>query len=421
MRHFQDWISAYLEYASYSEAPRRIHFWAGIVAVASVLRRHVWIDERYYRWYPNCYVIIVGPPGVVNKSTTASIAMRLVRQVPGVRFGPDVVTWPALTKAFAEAREEFTLPDGTTVPQCALTFEAGELGNLLDPQDARSVDLYVRLWESREGAFQKITKMSGNDTIVNECINIVGCTTPAWIAGNFPEYVLGGGFASRCIFVYGDRKEKLIAYPHLNVPVGHEERAAQLIEDLTHISTLRGQFHLTPEAEEWGTWWYNTWHAHLQASPPDDRLANYNARKQTHLHKVAMVLSAAQRDDLTITVADLQCADDMLASIEPDMHRVFSQIGRTQASIWAERFIHYVCNFGPMPLEIAYAHVHSFFTSRHAFDDMMQGCLKAGKIATLATPDGVWLCRPPTVTPSEGASGAKPQEEEGQAPSRLAS
>jgi len=408
-RNCTDWLNAYLEYASYSETPKRIHFWAGVVAIAGALRRHVWIDEGYYRWYPNCYVIIVGPPGVVNKSTTASIAMRLLRQVPGVKFGPDVVTWQALTQRFAESREEFFLADGiTSVSQCALTLEAGELGNLLDPDDARGVDLYVRLWESKEGAFEKITKMAGTDTIVNECVNIIGCTTPAWIAGNFPEYVIGGGFMSRCVFVYGDKKEKLVAYPHRDIPVGHAERATALIEDLIHIAeTLRGQYQLTPEAEEWGVQWYERWHERLRKAPPDERLANYNARKQTHLHKLAMVLAASQRDELLITLDDLKTADSMLASIEPDMHRVFEHIGRSAKSIWAERFINHVCNFGPMPIEGAYSHVHSFFTSRRDFDDMMMGAMRAGKIKLLNTPAGQLLMRPEVpAVPLQSASDA---------------
>ena len=108
-RNFPDWIKAFIEYAGFGEAPRHMYFWVGASTIAGVLRRRVWIDQAYFRWHPNMYVILVAPPGIVSKSTTAGIGMRLLRQVPGIRFGPDVVTWQALVGAFAEASEAFEL------------------------------------------------------------------------------------------------------------------------------------------------------------------------------------------------------------------------------------------------------------------------------------------------------------------------
>ena len=104
-RNFRDWLEAFCDYAQYGEAPRRMYFWVGVSAVAGALRRKVWIDQAYFRWHPNFYIILVAPPGIVSKSTTASIAMRLLRRVPRIKFGPDVVTWQALVGAFAEATE----------------------------------------------------------------------------------------------------------------------------------------------------------------------------------------------------------------------------------------------------------------------------------------------------------------------------
>jgi hypothetical protein len=75
------------------------------------------------------------------------------------------------------------------------------------------VDLLVSLWDGKQGAFEKKTKGSGSDSVENPWINLIACTTPAWIAGNFPEYMIGGGFTSRCIFVYAEKKAKLVAYP----------------------------------------------------------------------------------------------------------------------------------------------------------------------------------------------------------------
>ena len=121
MRNFPNWLQAYCEYSQNTEAPERMRMWCGISAIAGALRRKVWIDMAYFQWYANQYVILVAPPGIVSKSTTANVAMRLLRQVPGIRFGPDVVTWPSLVTDFAAAREDFML-DGAYYPMSAMTI-----------------------------------------------------------------------------------------------------------------------------------------------------------------------------------------------------------------------------------------------------------------------------------------------------------
>jgi len=80
-----------------------MHFWTGVSTLAGALRRKVWVDMGYFKWFPNFYIILVAPPGIVSKSTTAGIGMSLLRQVPDIQFGPDVITWQALVQSFAES------------------------------------------------------------------------------------------------------------------------------------------------------------------------------------------------------------------------------------------------------------------------------------------------------------------------------
>jgi hypothetical protein len=61
-RIHNDWIKAYQEYASHSEAPPRMHFWTAVSALAGALRRKVWIEQAYFQWYANMYIIFVAPP-----------------------------------------------------------------------------------------------------------------------------------------------------------------------------------------------------------------------------------------------------------------------------------------------------------------------------------------------------------------------
>lgn len=377
MRHHSDWLAAFMEYASYGEAPKHMYFWSGVSAIAGALRRKVWIDQAYFRWHCNMYVVLVAPPGIVSKSTTAGIAMNLLRQVPGIKFGPDVVTWPALVGAFAEATEGFEY-EGGIHPMSALTLESSEFGNLLNPQDKDMVDLLVALWDGKPGKFEKKTKHSGNDSIENPWINLIACTTPSWIAGNFPEYMIGGGFTSRCVFVYADEKAKYVAYPSLHVPADLKAREAKLVEDLAHISTLAGEYKLNQSAVAWGEAWYHKHYTVRSANLDDDRFGGYIARKQTHIHKLAMVVAAASSDELIITADHLAIADQMVTDLEPDMQFVFSKIGKSETALYAERLIWFVHSKQKVSFHEAYRFVHSYFPSMRDFEDMLAGCLRTG-------------------------------------------
>lgn len=321
-----------MEYAQYSEAPNIFHFWTGVSTVAGSLRRRVWIDQKYFMWTPNFFVVFVAPPGIVQKSTTAGIGMNLLRRVPNIHFGPNSVTWQALVQSFQNATEAIDLPDNTIISQSALTIESSEFGTFLDPQDRVMVDVLVELWDGRTGVWEKRTKSQGGESISNPWINLIACTTPDWIAGNFPQYMIGGGFMSRTIFVYADEKRQYIAYPKDHIPEHFDKMGDLLVEDLEHISkALVGEYTLTNEAKKWGEVWYEALYRKKDPALDDERFASYFARKQTHVHKLAMVIAASCRDDLIIEQEDLEQADGIMKAVERDMPKVFSRINSPEA------------------------------------------------------------------------------------------
>lgn len=326
-RHHPNWLEAYVDYAKFGEAPVSMMFWTGVWTVASALRRRVWIDQAYFQWIPNFYIIIVSPPGIVAKSTTVSVGSRLLRAVPGVKFGPSIVTWQALAQAFSGALEFVQMPDGMQHGMSSLAVESAELGNFFNPQDREMVDFLITLWDGRKGAIEKLTKTQGKDVIENPCMNWIGCTTPAWMEGNVPEYLVGGGLFSRCITLYTDQKRQLVAYPKTSVPENIEQQAKNLVADLTTISKLKGEYTLLPETIKWGEEWYKRHYASQPTHLNNERFGGYLARKQTHIHKLAIVLAAAQRDDLVIQVEDLSAADAIVTSLETDMTRVYERVG----------------------------------------------------------------------------------------------
>lgn len=381
-RNHQDWLKAFVEYASFGEAPLTMYFWVGVSAVAGALRRRVWIDQGFFRWLSNFYIVLVAPPGIVAKSTTASIGMNLLREVPNIKFGPDVVTWQALVQSLANSTEMFPLGD-KFYPQSAITIESSEFGNFLNPNDREMVDVLVSLWDGKQGAFTKITKTQGSDEVINPWVNIVACTTPAWIAGNFPEYMIGGGFTSRCIFVYAEEKRRYVAYPGQTLPKEFLEMKLKLVQDLERISNLAGPYEIDAQAIKWGEDWYER---HYKSRPPhlnNERFGGYIARKQTHIHKLAMIMAAAKRDELVITTDELSDADRVVSALELAMPKVFSQIGRTEISRHMEELLSCIRAYREIEYMELFKSMFRLFPSSVEFEKAIQSLRTAGFIETV--------------------------------------
>lgn len=364
MRNFPQWIDAYMKYSQHSEAPDNFHRWTAISVVAGALRRHVWLDMRYFQWTTNMYIIFVAPPGIVSKSTTANIGMNLLRQVEGIKFGPDAVTWQALVYELQEAKEMFQLIDGEGEYHImsALTCVCSEFGNFLNPHDREMVDALVSLWDGQIGTWTKLTKTQGNNLIENPWLNVLACTTPDWIAGNFPDALIGGGFTSRCVFIYAEKKRHYTAYTDMEVPNDFNELQFKLIQDLEHIANnITGEYKLSASARAYGKVWYEK---HYENPPQDlvgERFGGYIARKQTHIHKLAMVLAAAEYDKLIIDEHHLFNASNYVEMLEADMPKVFSRIGTNYNQREIKALLYYVCTKGEISNVDLYAKVLTKF------------------------------------------------------------
>ena len=251
------------------------------------------------------------------------------------------------------------------------------------------VNLLIELWDGKKG-YEKVTKMSGNDVIKAPWINLEGCTTPHWIADNMPPATIGGGLSSRCVFIYADEKDKFVAYVDEVVSDGDEALRQDLIQDLEHISmNLLGPFQISPAARAWGRGWYRKFWEEAKARMDDQMLEGYAARKQTHLHKLAMVISASKSDSMVIEEEDLKLANIMLEDLEIDMPKVFARIARSEQSLQAERFIQMVEKRQAVTYEEAYKFIHTHFPDHRDFEGILAGGIRSGQLTVANTATGL--------------------------------
>lgn len=356
-RKLDDWLKNYMLYTSSLEAPDVFHFWTGVSTIAGALRRQVWIDQIHFQWTPNFYIILVSPPGIVNKTTTIGVGARFLKQIPDVNFGPNAITWQALVQALAESTTSVQLPDGTYHNMSCITCSSGELGSLLDPHDRSMVDVLTDLWDGRLDTWKKMTKTSGTDVIENPWINIIAATTPSWLGENIGESAVGGGFTSRCIFIYADKKRHYIALPKFHMPEVHAHLRDDLQHDLERIAMLKGEYHFHPDAIKWTEEWYRAhWEKHA-STVASDRMAGYIGRKQTHIMKLAIVIAASQRDELLLQVSDLQTASMIVDSLEEFQSKVFDRIGQTEGGRFTSMLVDIVQQAGAIDKSALLRHV----------------------------------------------------------------
>jgi hypothetical protein len=402
-RAYNNWIKAYVSHTRFSESPDAFHFWTGVATVAGALRRRVWIDERHFQWTPNFYIVLVGPPGVAAKSTSIRSGISLLERVPGVYLGPQSMTWQALTESLQNAQECVEIPGRPEPePMSCISIGVSELGTFLKPDDSELVDVLVDMWDGQKTIWRRRTKTQGETTIHNPWLNVIACTTPAWLKENFPDVLVGGGLTSRMVFVFADKKRQLVAYPsELINSSDYKEEEEYLLHDLFQIAELCGEYTLTSDAREWGREWYKLhWTTARTSHMASERFAGYFSRKQTHLHKLAMVLAAAKRNELVIEAEDLMEANTLITDLEVDMQHVFSSIGVSHSARVSSELLALIRNAGSISLQKLWQLCFATMASKD-FTEAVKASVEAGYVkVTHSGQDRILnYCGPKVISP----------------------
>lgn len=387
-RHFPNWIAKYLEYTDNTEAPEAFHLWTAVSTIAGALRRNVYIDMNSFEWVPNFMILFVAKAGIATKSTSLRHGERLLRTLqPKIKIGSTSGSWQAIAQEIAAAQQQCW--GGFKVSP--MSYFISELGTFLDPSNQEMVDFLVDSWDAQKTSFKRTTMAKGSYEIQCPCVNIIAATTPAWLKEKLTNTMLGGGFMSRLVIVHAEKKRKLIAYP------GREKHSeehlaleAKLAEDLKHISGIEGEMKLTKEAFAWGERWYHD-HFALKRQLTGERFDGWYARKQTHLHKLAMILAISEGDRLWVDKHHLEQANAMLFSIEQGLAEVVENVSGKQFQIMHKReILSTVAGEGEVDREQLYRKVHMMMSGPD-FDKAMADLVKAQQLNLNVRKNVTWV------------------------------
>jgi uncharacterized protein DUF3987 len=321
-RNLANWVRAYMEYTRDTESPDAYHFWSAVAIIGAATKRQVHISLGHFTYYPNHYIIIVGPSGA-RKSAAVGIAARLAEK-HGIKKFSDKITAAALIKRLSESSEKRKVEDGIEITSPLLIYSS-ELGVFLGP-DAYATGIISDLTDLYDcnTKWEKETVGRGVETILGPYVNFLAASTPQTIKDVIPSPSIGQGFTSRIIFVWGGGRRKRVPVPPFDE--GHLMLERNLLHDLKEISQLYGQFHFTPDGLEYYQTYYNS-RLEPEDEYEDERLRGYSSRKDVHVLKLAMVLSLSDGDSMELNSYYIGSAVEAINYLDKGFQCVFQGVG----------------------------------------------------------------------------------------------
>jgi hypothetical protein len=324
-RVLKDWLDAFLLYTENSEPPYTYRLWVGLSLLASCMKRKMVLHWGTLTVYPNLYVVLVGPSGKCRKGTAMGPGLKFLRDL-GVKVAAESITREALIRELKQSNDtQVDVGTGEMFLHASLTIYSQELTVFLGYNNqALMADLTD--WYDCRDAWTYRTKNMGTDEIIGVWVNLIGATTPELLQTTLPRDAIGGGLTSRIIFVFENRKGKVVECPFLTPEERVLER--QLVEDLQRISIMSGEFKVTEDFIDAYVPWYRAFST--DPMPFEDyRFSGYFERRPTHLLKLCMILSVSRGSDKEISAVDFRRALSILELTEKKMSYTFSGVGKS--------------------------------------------------------------------------------------------
>lgn len=322
-RNNPDWIKGYLEYVEDSEPPVLFKEWCAVSVIAAALQRKCRLEWGTTTFYPNLYVVLTAPAGRARKGTAMAPARKFIDRI-GIPLAAEAVTREALIRTLKESEAVLSTETGVIV-HSSLTVFSPELTVFLGYNNVQLMSDLTD-WFDCSPKWVYRTKNSGTDDISGVFINLLGATTPDLIRSTLPLDAIGGGLTSRMIFVYEEKKGKIVPFPFISEETKKLETS--LYYDIECINMLNGQFKVTKAfLSGWGDWYVAQDGKNPFGQDYNKAFDGYIERRPTQILKLSMIMNAARGDDMTIDLCDLERAVNLLERTEKKMPAVFGGIG----------------------------------------------------------------------------------------------
>ena len=385
-----DFISEYLAYTQNNEAPAMYHRWSIITAMSAYLERDYYVKQGHFNIYPNLYTILIGGPGT-KKNTAINIAKKLLRKSQYLTFAPakttkeklfiDMAEQSVINGAFVDDILDANLfgdmsNDSSTVHKIFIAsgeFETFFGNNILD-----FLKDLGELWDY-DGPFESKVKNGKSVVVQNPTISILGGITPASLADTFPAQMIGQGFFSRCLFIYGEKTRPKITFQ----PDEDERWTATLSARLKLMKQLSARrITFTPTATKLLDQIY-----HSPDAIHDVRFESYYNRRLAQLIKLGIICTLSL-GETQITERAIIYANTQLTYIENFMPKALGEFGKSKNSDTSHKIVQLLDTHpGILNFKDIWAYVNNDLEKMGDLSTILQNLVAAEKIQ--AVPGGL--------------------------------
>ncbi len=327
-RNIPDWLDGFMELTENSEPPILFRKWTGISAIASALQRKVSLDLGLsLTIYPNLYIVLVGP-SATGKGTVMKFASDILEQVAAIKLSAQATSYQALIRRMMTVNlTGIDINTGAQQFHSSITIFSAEFTVFLGYHNREMIAALCD-WYDCHNRWVYETIQRKKEEVIGVWVNILAGTTPDLLQSSLPVDSIGGGLTSRIIFVYEEKRNKLVVTPTMTKR--EIELQQMLVYDLEDIATLSGKMVYT----EGFMTIYSDWCHQEDKKPPfyDRKFDGYLGRRRSHLLTLSMVCSASKSNEMIVTADDVHRAIKLLKEVENKMGRVFKGMGRSDIS-----------------------------------------------------------------------------------------
>jgi hypothetical protein len=389
-----DFISAYINYNRETEPPYIYHRWAAISTISALLGRTYYVQLGPFRVFPNLYCMFIGEPAA-RKSTAIKIAKKLVRASGYSHFGADTTSKEQFLIDLDGSHSEFGEADkkvGTEAYDRKLEENLwGDNPAFLEPKEvyvchdefsdwcgASPIGLFTTLgnlwdWDDEEPFSQRF-KNSKAVSIYQPTVSILGGIAPELFARTFPPEIIGTGFFSRLLLIYGERSSRKYSVP----PKPSDSAKQSIIERMMRLRPPAvTELTFSEEADAMRDTLYNNW-----IELEDLRFRSYNNRRYTQLLKLCIIVAVSHGKEV-IDAACIVEANTYLAAAEALMPKAVGEFGKSKQSEIAHRVLEALNNSRrPLKFQELWTLVHRDLDKQEQLVEIIKGLANAGKMQT---------------------------------------
>lgn len=390
-----DFIDLYLKYTEGTECPTIFHRWTAISSLGAFLGRRIFFKHGHSLIHPNHYVMLIGSPGT-RKSSAIKIGTSLLREAGYTTFAArktrqEKFLLDLVDKEYGEEKTGEGEGEGNSILERNLWgasetkgptecfVAADEFNNFIGIGNIEFISILGDLWDF-SGVFDYRLKNSKSVLIPDPTISILGGNTPSSFAKAFPPDIIGQGFFSRLILVYGGRTDVKITFPE---PPSETLLKALLDYLLLIKHSIVGEILLEEEARTAIDHIYKNWR-----DMEDVRFEYYSNRRLTHLIKLCLVQAASSLQN-KITLDNVIKSNTVLSYTESFMSKALGEFGKSKHADTVHKVIE-IINSSELPatFQQIWRQVHTDLERQDQLVEILGSLQVAEKIQTVRSGKG---------------------------------